>query len=412
MKFLIREIEERDKANMVLQWPHHRDSEQQDAPHSFLYVSQWKAAANSKVKKVEVHCPIANFKNANWQLLLNQEQDLIVNPKHLTKAKLDIADEILIAEQKNKLQLDEVLILPPFHEDPRSYNIPFANKISIVLILPVSGKKDMQLGDPWQYLSPRKNPVHYLCVRPAVSSKWFMTPTRNPNSESPLSLLRLAMYKYLTVSFRYRYDRCHFSATPPDTHVMFVQATTEGLRPLQSANTEMHASNNSELSSHQKKIFKVDDHIGVAIAGLTADGYTYESPLPAGRHRRVLSRYMRFEFGENFKSNRSLDRQPEHTTHQYLRRVELAKRELAEIEKQEIENRKIKEYINQLESRASERSSIPNLDVCVFSHSSRRIPEMKHFTGEFPLQMLGYLIAMFKHNQIYIFVVRYGKSDG
>ncbi|KAG9146522.1 hypothetical protein Leryth_022584 [Lithospermum erythrorhizon] len=39
---------------------------------------------------------------------------------------------------------------------------------------------------------------------------------------------------------------------------------------------------NSELSSHQKKIFKVDDHIGVAIAGLTADG-------------RVLSRYMRSE---------------------------------------------------------------------------------------------------------------------
>ena len=39
---------------------------------------------------------------------------------------------------------------------------------------------------------------------------------------------------------------------------------------------------NSELSSHQKKIFKVDDHIGVAIAGLTADG-------------RVISRYMRNE---------------------------------------------------------------------------------------------------------------------
>ncbi|KAL3845257.1 hypothetical protein ACJIZ3_002660 [Penstemon smallii] len=54
----------------------------------------------------------------------------------------------------------------------------------------------------------------------------------------------------------------------------------------------------SELSSHQKKIFKVDDHIGVSIAGLTADGrvlsrymrnecinysYTYESPLPVGR---------------------------------------------------------------------------------------------------------------------------------
>ncbi|XP_043712594.1 proteasome subunit alpha type-1-A-like [Telopea speciosissima] len=55
---------------------------------------------------------------------------------------------------------------------------------------------------------------------------------------------------------------------------------------------------NSELSSHQKKIFKVDDHIGVAIAGLTADGrvlsrylrsecinysFSYESPLPVGR---------------------------------------------------------------------------------------------------------------------------------
>ncbi|KAL0432408.1 UNVERIFIED_CONTAM: Proteasome subunit alpha type-1-B [Sesamum latifolium] len=54
----------------------------------------------------------------------------------------------------------------------------------------------------------------------------------------------------------------------------------------------------SELSSHQKKIFKVDDNIGVAIAGLTADGrvlsrymrnecinysYTYESSLPVGR---------------------------------------------------------------------------------------------------------------------------------
>ncbi|KAE8712594.1 Proteasome subunit alpha type-1 [Hibiscus syriacus] len=55
---------------------------------------------------------------------------------------------------------------------------------------------------------------------------------------------------------------------------------------------------NSELSSHQKKIFNVDDHIGVAIACLTAEGrvlsrymrnecinyiLTYESPLPVGR---------------------------------------------------------------------------------------------------------------------------------
>ena len=28
----------------------------------------------------------------------------------------------------------------------------------------------------------------------------------------------------------------------------------------------------SELSSHQKKIFPIDDHIAVSIAGLTSDG--------------------------------------------------------------------------------------------------------------------------------------------
>ncbi|KAL9245951.1 hypothetical protein vseg_019544 [Gypsophila vaccaria] len=54
----------------------------------------------------------------------------------------------------------------------------------------------------------------------------------------------------------------------------------------------------SELSSHQRKIFKLDHHIAVAIAGLTADGrvlsrymrnecinyrFTYESPLPVAR---------------------------------------------------------------------------------------------------------------------------------
>lgn len=54
----------------------------------------------------------------------------------------------------------------------------------------------------------------------------------------------------------------------------------------------------SELSSYQKKLFKVDDHIGIAMAGLTADGrvlsrymrsecinhkFIYEAPLPVGR---------------------------------------------------------------------------------------------------------------------------------
>merc|ERR1712159_531202 len=37
-----------------------------------------------------------------------------------------------------------------------------------------------------------------------------------------------------------------------------------------------------DLASYQQKVFKIDDHIGIAIAGLTADG-------------RVLSRYMRQE---------------------------------------------------------------------------------------------------------------------
>jgi len=54
----------------------------------------------------------------------------------------------------------------------------------------------------------------------------------------------------------------------------------------------------SELASYQQKIFKIDDHLGIAIAGLTADGrvlsrymrqecmnhsYVYEQPLPTGR---------------------------------------------------------------------------------------------------------------------------------
>lgn len=54
----------------------------------------------------------------------------------------------------------------------------------------------------------------------------------------------------------------------------------------------------SELSSYQRKIFKIDDHLGIAISGLTADGrilcrymrneclnhrYVYESAMPVGR---------------------------------------------------------------------------------------------------------------------------------
>jgi 20S proteasome subunit alpha 6 len=38
----------------------------------------------------------------------------------------------------------------------------------------------------------------------------------------------------------------------------------------------------SELSSYQRKAFKIDDHMGIAMAGMTADG-------------RVLCKYMRNE---------------------------------------------------------------------------------------------------------------------
>lgn len=38
----------------------------------------------------------------------------------------------------------------------------------------------------------------------------------------------------------------------------------------------------NDLSSYQRKVFKIDDHMGIAIAGLTADG-------------RVLCKYMRNE---------------------------------------------------------------------------------------------------------------------
>jgi 20S proteasome subunit alpha 6 len=60
----------------------------------------------------------------------------------------------------------------------------------------------------------------------------------------------------------------------------------------------------SELSSYQRKVFKIDDHMGIAISGLTADGrilcrymrneclnhrYVYESPMPLGRLVRQVA---------------------------------------------------------------------------------------------------------------------------
>ncbi|XP_050394015.1 proteasome subunit alpha type-1 [Patella vulgata] len=76
----------------------------------------------------------------------------------------------------------------------------------------------------------------------------------------------------------------------------------------------------SELSSHQKKILAIDDHVGVSIAGLTADArslsnfmrseclnsrYAYDTPLPVSRLVAMLGsksqiptqRYGRRPFG-------------------------------------------------------------------------------------------------------------------
>lgn len=55
-----------------------------------------------------------------------------------------------------------------------------------------------------------------------------------------------------------------------------------GLRSKQHAMIAAFKRSPSELASHQQKLFKIDDHMGIAIAGLIADA-------------RTLSRYMRNE---------------------------------------------------------------------------------------------------------------------
>jgi len=76
----------------------------------------------------------------------------------------------------------------------------------------------------------------------------------------------------------------------------------------------------NELSSHQKKLMAIDDHVAIGIAGLTADArsiakwmrneclnhrYVYGGPLPAGRlvrdladrHQRTTQTYVRRPYG-------------------------------------------------------------------------------------------------------------------
>jgi len=76
----------------------------------------------------------------------------------------------------------------------------------------------------------------------------------------------------------------------------------------------------SELASHQRKLFKVDAHMGIGMSGLTADGrsllkymrsealnhkYAYGSPIPGNRlvleladlHQRCTQSYVRRPYG-------------------------------------------------------------------------------------------------------------------
>jgi 20S proteasome subunit alpha 6 len=51
----------------------------------------------------------------------------------------------------------------------------------------------------------------------------------------------------------------------------------------------------SELGSYQKKIFKIDEHIGIAISGLTGFNFLEKFHLTNAADARVLCKYMRNE---------------------------------------------------------------------------------------------------------------------
>lgn len=80
-----------------------------------------------------------------------------------------------------------------------------------------------------------------------------------------------------------------------------------GLRSTRYAVLVAHRARQSEFASYQQKIFPVDDHVGCAISGLTADGrvlhsymrteclnhrFVYESPLNVGRLVNAVSQSM------------------------------------------------------------------------------------------------------------------------
>ena len=74
----------------------------------------------------------------------------------------------------------------------------------------------------------------------------------------------------------------------------------------------------SDLSSHQKKILPIDDHVGISIAGLTADArsisrwmraecmnsrYAHDTPLPVSRYITIIQLFHPGKFHVKSRSN-------------------------------------------------------------------------------------------------------------
>jgi 20S proteasome subunit alpha 6 len=95
-------------------------------------------------------------------------------------------------------------------------------------------------------------------------------------------------YPYLKMRSQYDSDITTWS---PQGRIFQIEYAMEAVKQGSAAiglKSKTHAvvacvkRSSSELASYQKKIFKIDDHMGIGIAGLTADA-------------RVLSRYMQNE---------------------------------------------------------------------------------------------------------------------
>ncbi|KAJ1635011.1 proteasome subunit alpha type 1 [Pavlovales sp. CCMP2436] len=103
--------------------------------------------------------------------------------------------------------------------------------------------------------------------------------------------------------FRNQYDTDCITWSPAGRIEYAMEAVKQGsaavgLRSKTHALVASIKKSSNELSSYQKKIFKIDDHMGIAIAGLVPDGrvlakymrnecmnyrFTYDGPLQVGR---------------------------------------------------------------------------------------------------------------------------------